>query len=221
MKHGSSNQGRGDCAFEAIVQNINERGCFTEKFNLSIEYYRRIWATDMANRTVNTHFNTLTTKQWLDGWKQMLIPGAYERDIFGDLMLPGIACGVRKKLLIFNTDPNTPHDPIYIVDPSDFNVSPDSDIPILLAYNMSHYESLEPMDEADIGKTIDLVKEYQTGKYRYGRKDILTLISLENRRYEEENNLSRSKQMDFDSHTNVPDRSTEKHKEELKLKNEM
>ena len=26
----------------------------------------------------------------------MIVPGAYERGIFGDLMLPGIACGVRK-----------------------------------------------------------------------------------------------------------------------------
>ena len=112
LKHGTSNPGIGDCAFEAIIQNINDRACFKDNFNMSIQYYRQIWATDMANRTVDTPLNTLTPKQWLEEWKQMTEPGAYERGIFGDLMLPGIACGVRKILLIFNTHPDTPHDPI-------------------------------------------------------------------------------------------------------------
>ena len=40
LKHGTSNPGTGDCAFEAIVQNINDRKCFTEKFGQSIDYYR-------------------------------------------------------------------------------------------------------------------------------------------------------------------------------------
>ena len=145
---------------------------------MSIQYYRQIWATDMENRTVDTPLNTLTPKQWLEEWKQMIVPGAYERGIFGDLMLPGIACGVSKILLIFNTHPDTPHDPIYIVDPSEFNVRPDSEIPIVLAYNMSHYESLEPLEESDIKTTVDLVHEYKSGTYRYHRRDMLKLIDL-------------------------------------------
>ena len=69
--------------------------------------------TDMANRTLNTPFNIFPNKaDWLKGWAEMLTPGAYERGIFGDLMLPGIACGTRKVLLIFNTNLDTPHDPI-------------------------------------------------------------------------------------------------------------
>ena len=67
----------------------------------------------------------------------MLVPGTYERGIFGDLMLAGIACGLRKLILIFNTNPATPHDPIYVVDPTHFNVMPDSNIPVVVAYNMS------------------------------------------------------------------------------------
>ena len=167
----------------------------------------------MANRTVDTPWNTLTPQQWIEGWKQMQEPGAYERGIYGDLMLPGIACGVRKKLLIFNTNPDTPHDPIYITDPSDFNVNPDSDIPILLAYNMSHYESLEPLEEADLIATINLVKEYQAGKYRYGRKDMHTLISLEFREYDEETQLTKSKHVEY-----VPDMRTERDSKEIIIK---
>ena len=144
MKHGSSNPGTGDCAFESVIQNNNDRSCFRDKFLMPIDYYRKIFVTDMFNRTVDTTWNIYSRQQWLEGWQQMLIPGAYERGIFGDLMLPGIACGVRKFLLIFNTNLNTPHDPIYVLNPSKFNVTADTEIPIVLAYNQSHYESMEP-----------------------------------------------------------------------------
>ena len=69
----------------------------------------------MANRTIDSPYNTMGPQEWLNQWSQMLVPGTYERGIFGDLMLPGIACGIRKVLLIFNTNLNTPHDPIYVV----------------------------------------------------------------------------------------------------------
>ena len=104
-------------------------------------------------------------------------PRVYERGIFGDLMLPGIACGIKKILLIFNTNINTPHDPIYIIDPSTFNVQPDTDIPNILAYNMSHYESIEPCTNEDIDGTIKLVREYKDGTYKYGKKDIPYLLA--------------------------------------------
>ena len=132
---GRPNPGLGDCAFEAIIQNNNDRSCFQEKFLLPVNHYRCIWTTDMANRTIDGPLNTYSRKEWLEGWKQMQIPGTYERGIFGDLMLPGIACGIKKILLIFNTNENSPHDPIYIVNPELFNVRPDNIVPIVLAYN--------------------------------------------------------------------------------------
>ena len=57
LKHGSSNPGVGDCAFEAVIQNNNDRPCFKEKLFMPIDYYRKIWVTDMANRTVDTVWN--------------------------------------------------------------------------------------------------------------------------------------------------------------------
>ena len=109
----------------------------------------------------------------------MLVPGIYERGIFGDLMLPGIACGVRKILLIFNTNPQSPHDPIYVVDPRQFNMEADSAVPIILAYNQSHYESLHPCSDADIQATADLVVEYLDNRYRYSKKDFPLLLGLD------------------------------------------
>ena len=38
LEPGSSNSGKGDCAFEAIIQNNNDRACFNEKFMRSIDY---------------------------------------------------------------------------------------------------------------------------------------------------------------------------------------
>ena len=198
LRPGSSNPGTGDCAFEAVIQNVNDRPHFTEKFPMSINWYRRTWTTDMANRTIYTHFNTLTNKEWLDGWKDMQTPGTYERGIFGDLMLPGIACGIRKYLLIFNTNINTPHDPIYIIDPSMFNVSPDNEVPVVLCYNMTHYESMEPCTEIDVKMTTDLVQQYLLGRYRYTKQDIPYLISSQEVRREDKLyiDISRSNKME-------------------------
>ena len=166
---GSPNPGTGDCAFESVLQNNNDRLCFTENYPLSTNSYRRMWVTDMANRTVDSDWNIYSKQEWLTGWQEMLIPGTYERGIFGDLMLVGIACGIRKNLLIFNTNPESPHDPIYVVDPRQFNIEPDSPIPIILGYNQSHYESIHPCNDVDIKKTIDLVAEYLDNRYRFSK----------------------------------------------------
>ena len=216
LKHGSSNPGTGDCAFESIIQNNNDRSCFNEKFPMKIEWYRRIWVTDMENRTIDTDINIYTRQQWRDGWKEMLAPGTYERGIFGDLMLPGIACGVRRILLIFNTNTNTPHDPIYVVDPSNFNVRPDTEIPIVLAYNMSHYESMHPCTEADIQSTVNLVKEYQEGRYRYGRKDLPFLLSLqtESHMVDQESQLDDELETDVDVEINLEETDDIQNKDE-------
>ena len=179
LKHGCSNPGTGDCAFESIIKNINHRSCFPEIFDMPIDYYRKIWVTDMANRTVESSWNIYSPQQWMQGWKQMITPGTYERGIFGDLMLPGIACGVRKLLLIFNTNIETPHDPIYVVDPRTFGVKPDIDIPVILSYNLSHYESMHPLNDIDIQTTINLVQDYLGGKYRFKREDLPHLLGLE------------------------------------------
>ena len=99
-------------------------------------------------------------------------------------MLPGIACGIRKLLLIFNTNSDSPHDPIYVVDPRQFNREPDSIIPIILAYNHSHYESMHPCTNADIKASMDLVTEYLENRYRYSKRDFPFLLGLEDKKHD-------------------------------------
>ena len=50
LKPGRENEGNGNCSYEAAIFNINERSCFTEKFLMSPDFYRRIWNIDMLNK---------------------------------------------------------------------------------------------------------------------------------------------------------------------------
>ena len=105
---------------------------------------------DMINRTLHDKtWNIYSEKDWENGWVEMMESGVYERGIFGYLMLLVISCGIIKFILIFNTSFDTPHESIYVFDPRKFGVQPDSEIPIVLAYDLSHYESRHTVDEED------------------------------------------------------------------------
>ena len=180
LKHGSSNEGSGNCAFESAISNVNDRECFTEKFPLSHIQYRRIWMTDMKTRVMNDPtWNIYSISEWESGWNEMMESGVYERGLFGDLMVLGIACGLRKNILIFNTSLLSPHDPIYVCDPRRFGVEPDTEIPVVLAYNLYHYESMYPIQLKDNRETSRLVSSYLKGTYKFGKNDLPMLLREE------------------------------------------
>ena len=189
LKPGRVNEAAGNCSYEAVIHNINDRDCFHEKLLMGSQYYRRIWNTDMMNRTLDgsSFWNPgLTRKEIIEGFSELMISGVYERPFFGDMMMVGIACGIRKRILIFNTNidiVNTGHDPIAVVDPSDFGIQLENDIPVVLAYNLVHFESLHPEDLKDIEQTIKLTNSYiakpsrYKEEYGFTKNDIVTLIS--------------------------------------------
>ena len=178
MCHGTPNSANGNCAIESVMFNVNDRQCFLESLPFSPDYYRRIWMTDFKNRTVNDlTWNIYSKEQWEEGWAEMMKSGVYERGLFGDLMLFAIACGVKKVFLIINTHLESPHDPIYVCDPRKFGVEPNTSIPVVVAYNMSHYESLHPLTPADIEKTKELVNQYQSGTYTFSKDDLPFLLN--------------------------------------------
>ena len=180
LKHGKPNEASGNCAFEAAIANVNHRKCFIEKFPLSHVQYRRLWMTDMKNRTINDlTWNIYSPLEWESGWNELMESGIYERGLFGDLMIFGIACGLRKIILIFNTSLLSPHDPIYVCDPRRFGVEPDTDIPVILAYNSYHYESMHPVQLRDNRESIKSVTSYLDGTYMFGKKDIPFLVNVE------------------------------------------
>ena len=67
-------------------------------------------------------------------------------------MLGSIACGIKKRILIFNTGYNLVHDLIAVADPKQFDwrIDVNDETPIVVAYNNYHYENLHPVHDQDI-----------------------------------------------------------------------
>ena len=170
LKPGTENRGFGNCSYESVILNINERDCYEEKLRMTPDYYRRIWNTDLMNKILDEKIPWnpgLTRAQIQEGFKELMESGVYERNFFGDMMMAGIACGVKKMILIFNTHEMTPHDPVSVIDPRQYGGICDNEIPVVLAYDIVHYESLQPIDVNDIEETIKLTKSYTAQPSRY------------------------------------------------------
>ena len=183
LEHGRRNPAVGDCAFESVIFNNNDRDCFTEKLNFSTDYYRRLWVNDLQAKCLDDQTWNLgyTIAELKTGFEDMKNPGVYERGLFGDLLLPAISVGIHKQILIFNTHENSPHDPISVISPTAFGGFKDSDVPIILAYNMAHFESMHPKSNEDIMKSVDLTNDYLHGRYGFNRSDIPHLIQIKNK----------------------------------------
>ena len=208
---GRENGGHGNCSYEATIFNINDRNCFAENFGMSPSFYRRIWNTDMMNKLIdkkNPWNPGLTQAELRDGFTELMESGVYERPFFGDMMMAGIACGLRKKILVFNTNENTTHDPVSVIDPSDYGGNSNSEIPIVVAYDLVHYESLHPEERSDIEKTVRLVESYTAKPSRYAseygftRNDMNYLISNDAIKYHKDKDKPKiSKESTESSHT--------------------
>ena len=106
----------------------------------------------------------MTLAEWRKGWEVLKSSGAYEYDL-ADLLIPGIAHCKRKDILIFNTSPHA-HCPVYVVPASRLcNQTTNTDIPVCLAYDQAHYETLVPDTEEEILKTIALKNDILNGTY--------------------------------------------------------
>ena len=170
LRPGTENNGGGNCSYESVILNINERNCYEEKLHMSADYYRRIWNTDLLNKILDERIPWnpgLTRAQIIQGFQELMESGVYERSFFGDMMIAGIACGVRKLILVFNTHEMTPHDPVSVIDPRHYGGICDTEIPVVLAYDLVHYESLEPIGLQGIEETIKLAKAYIAKPSRY------------------------------------------------------
>ena len=168
---GVKNLANGNCAFESIIDSINTRVSFTEEYDGTPDYWRNIWMTEVESVAYEEWSYGMTRNEWKDGWAVLKGPRTYEHQL-GDLVLPGIAHCTKKDILIFNTSPQA-HSPIYVVESSLLCGQPaNTEIPICLAYDQSHYEPLVPDTEEDIIKTIDLKKAVTEGIYRKKMDDM-------------------------------------------------
>ena len=146
LSHGRPNPAKGDCAFEASIYNNNDRFCFTEQYTMSIDHYRYLWISGGERLFFDSDFNPgFSLQDWKNGFGKLKKSGVYEVDFFGDFVIPSIAVGMKKIILIFNTNTVTPREPVTIVHPSQYRVVPTTEHPIVLAYDISQYESIAPL----------------------------------------------------------------------------
>ena len=96
---GIENQGGGNCSYESVLLNINERDCFKVGFVMSSDYYRRVWNIDLMAKILDGTIKWnpgMTRSEVVKGFEELMQARVYERDFFGDMMMAGIACGTRK-----------------------------------------------------------------------------------------------------------------------------
>ena len=174
----------GNCAFESIIDSISTRTCFGETFEGTPDYWRNVWMTTIENIAFDEWHGNLSLEEWKAEFEVLKRSGMYEVQL-GDLVVPGIAHCTRKNIIIFNTSAQA-HSPIYVVPASVFGGSANTDIPVCLAYNQVHYESLVPSSDEDIVKTTNLVKQFVNGEYHKTMADIPMFSNKTLQNYEEE-----------------------------------
>ena len=162
---GSQIKSDGNCAFSAIIENINSRACFNMKIDLSPPEARRKWLTESHGQVKLFAGNTIPN---FDAqWNALKYSTGYSADT-GDYFLPAAANRLKCNILIVNTRHESAHDPIAVVKADKLaEATPRTEVPIVLAYNGSHYEHLIPASEEDIQKTVDMVNLYTSGTDRF------------------------------------------------------
>ena len=173
LHHGVPNLANGDCAIEAIADNISTRPEFKEVFNGGSEFNRRVWMSEAENLVLNFSGGAgMTEEEFRAQWDILKHSGNYEYEL-GDYVLAAIAHCTRKDILIFNTRSDGQYSPIFVVKASSLANRPaNTDIPVLLAYNQVHFEGLVPDTSSDLEKTIQLKNQYINGEYSIKKKDI-------------------------------------------------
>ena len=82
LVHGTQNKGDGNCAFDSVISNINDRICFSGKLDLSSQVYRQIWVTELEME--NSKYPRLgagyTIEEKREHWNHLKQSGVYEVD---------------------------------------------------------------------------------------------------------------------------------------------
>ena len=143
IQPGTKNPAKGNCLFESAIFNINDRPelALFGQIKDTIQECRSLWVTQFQTQIpiYRPAYDVYTMEQW-DGIKK---DGAWEGDL-GDLMPYCIAFATKKRILIIHTYDEAVV-PLSIVEPEQFGQDRDCDMPICLAYNKSHYESVHPV----------------------------------------------------------------------------
>ena len=151
---GTPNPAVGNCLIESAVFNINDRPELSELGAIedTIQECRDLWVTQFKTKIpiFRPELDAFTDEQWAEIRRD----GVWNTPL-GDLMPFCISFATKKRILILNCS-SVLRVPLSIVEPEEFGQDHDCDIPILLAYNGNHYESVHPASDEDIQKTIEM-----------------------------------------------------------------
>jgi hypothetical protein len=173
LKAGNPNRADGNCLYESIMDQINKRICFTENLGNTPGFYRRIWNIEGENKVKQSVWYPYkyTEEEWKAAWKILQDTNQYDIEYFGNMAILSCALSLKKDILIINTPWKktnaSAHGPVNVVyaDGMDSTNKKSTNIPLVLAYNGDHFESLIPADK-DVAKTVQLVDDYKTGTYK-------------------------------------------------------
>ena len=158
---GIPNNGDGDCALEAIIDQLLSRECFQsnieENYNEGDpQFYREKWFREVENVAWKTNWSVgYSEEEWKLGWEIMRQPRQYEHPL-GDLVMPGITHCIGKDILIINTSNQVTWCYQVVLASSLIGKHSTTEIPIIVAYDQVHFEGLVPNTEEDIVKSIEL-----------------------------------------------------------------
>ena len=167
LRPGVSTYGRGDCIFEACVDQFL-RPEFENLIGKELEpLYWRNKVADLVEenltayqlyRMVKSRGGGSKKQQWAKDWVKLRQPGQFQCQA-GDLLILGLATILHKNILVFNTHCDAPK-PVTVHLASTLGGSVTTDIPIILCYDKEHYEGLLPVAIEDQNNTIKLLKQY-------------------------------------------------------------
>ena len=155
----------GNCMFSAAIGNINSRKCFKQKITLTATQARELWLNNTHD--VVREFAGEDKVDFEIQWNALKYKNIYETKL-GDFVMSAIAHTLKHNILIFNTRHMNAHDPIAVVKADQMaGVKAKSEIPLVLAYDGTHYEHLIPTCDSDVAKTCELVNKYTSGTYNF------------------------------------------------------
>ena len=102
LKGGTENPAEGNCAWESAIININERPEIEPKVDLDPGDAKIVYLNEMQEYTEKDRPELIPNhlkSQAKDAWNRLREDKVWNIDFFGDLVMPAIARGTKKKYL--------------------------------------------------------------------------------------------------------------------------
>ena len=157
-KHGialiadTPNAARGDCLFECVIDNINNRPeSFAEKLEDGVDTYREVFVSEMEERFKSTEvypgyggkpISDETLGKWTAAWAQQMNPCEFNVQTFNvsDLVPLGLGHCIQRHILVFTNNPN---EEVKVFSAGFFDETrvPKTDVPVVIAYDINGLHS--------------------------------------------------------------------------------